>query len=208
MARRTHSEPQRSDPLLRILFVLFTLLAAPLCAQSYGPLQSALQVDPDQVERASRRTVEEVLTRLADIGSPNLQAFLEAWSDRRVVMREDDQVFFIGERDGDNYVLTDIDTGEESQMPRDGAKALKPNAGVRRVIGSALIEFQLSDPRRAARIDALTALERAGSADLLEPLRASMADEPDSEVAAMKASLERRLTARFDTDIDLSLIHI
>jgi len=170
-------------------------------AQTYGPLQTALQAEPDLVERASRRTVEEVLTRLSDTGSPNLQAFLEAWSDRGVVMQKDDGIFYIGERDGDSYVLTDIDTGETSQVARDAVKELRPNAGVRRVIGTALIEFQLSDPRRAARIDALTALERAGSADLLEPLRASMVQEPDAEVAAMKAALERRLTARFDPDL-------
>ncbi|MDF1667993.1 MAG: urea ABC transporter permease subunit UrtB [Roseovarius sp.] len=186
--------------MLRILFFLLVVLAAPLSAQSYGPLQTALQAEPDLVERASRRTVNDVLARLAYTESPNLQAFLEAWSDRRVVMRGADGLFFIAEKDGDTYVLTDIDTGATSQLPRDDAKELRPNAGVRRVIGTALIEFQLNDPRRDARIDALTALERAGSAKLLEPLRASMVDEPDTEVAAMKAALERRLTARFDPD--------
>ena len=186
--------------MFRILLVLLALLAAPLSAQNNGPLQAALQVEPDLVESASRRTVGQVLFRLAETGSPNLQAFLEAWSDRRVVMRLEDGAFFIGEREGDIYALIDIDTGDSSDIPRDAIKELRPNAGVRRVIGTALIESQLSDPRRAARIGALTALERAGSAELLDPLRASMVDEPDAEVAAMKAGLERRLTARFDPD--------
>ncbi|MBT8458189.1 MAG: urea ABC transporter permease subunit UrtB, partial [Boseongicola sp.] len=186
--------------MLRIFFLFCALLAAPLSAQTYGPLQAELQADPDLVERASRRTVGDILSRLADTGSPNLQNFLEAWSDRRVVMREADGAFFIAEQEGDDYLLTDIDTGATSRFAQDAAKELRPNAGVRRLIGTALIEFQLSDPRRDARIDALTALERAGSAEMLELLRASMADEPDTDVAAMKAALERRLTARFDPD--------
>lgn len=186
--------------MIRIFLLLLALVASPLTAQTYGPLQSALQADPAIVERASRKSVGDVLDRLAETGSPNLQAFLEAWSDRRVVMQMADGQFFIGEQDGDDYVLTDIDTGTESRIARDDAKELRPNAGVRRVIGTALIEFQLSDPRRDARIAALTALERAGSADLLEPLRASMVSETDAEVAALKSGLERRLTARFDPD--------
>nr|WP_239029992.1 urea ABC transporter permease subunit UrtB [Nereida sp. MMG025] len=171
-----------------------------MVAQTYGPLQTALQAQPELVERASRRSVGEVLDRLAETGAPNLQAFLEAWTDRRVVLLEAEGTFFIGARDGDTYQLTDIDTGQTSVAPRDAVKELRPNAGVRRVIGTALIEFQLSDPRREARIAALTALERNGSAALLEPLRTSMTDEADAEVAAMKSALERRLTARFDPD--------
>ncbi len=183
-----------------LLFLAAVSLAMPLAAQPLGPLQTALQAEPKKVERASRKTVGDVLDRLAETGSPNLQPFLEAWADRRVVLRTEGGLFFIGERDGADYVLTDIDTGETSRVDKSEAKALRPNAGVRRVIGTALIQFQLSDPRKSARIDALKALERAGSAELLEPLRASMTEEPDAGVAAIKAALERRLTARFDPD--------
>ena len=184
--------------MIRILLLLLAL-AAPAHAQT-GPLQAALQADADAVERASRRTVDGVLDRLAATGSPQLQSLLEAWRQRRLVLRETDGLFFVGERDGDDYLLTDIDTGEESRAPRGDVKELKPNAGVRGVIGTALVRFQLTDPRPDARLRALAALERNPSADLLEPLRQSMEGEDDPGVAARKAAVERRLTAQFDDD--------
>ena len=185
--------------MIRILLAALTLAwAAPSIAQT--PLQDALQVEPELVTRASRRTVDGVLDRLAETGSPRLQELLEAWRQKRLVLREEDGFFLVGERQGDEYALTDIDTGAESRAPRGDIKELKPNAGVRGVIGTALVRFQLIDPRPAARMRALAALERDPSADLLEPLRQSMEGEEDPRVAALKASIERRLTARFDPD--------
>ena len=97
--------------LLRALLVVLAL-ALPAGAQEMGPLQTALQANRAEVERASRKSVDGVLEALAATGSPQLQAFLEAWRQKRVVQREADGLFFIGEREGDVYALTDIDTAE------------------------------------------------------------------------------------------------
>ncbi|KIT17437.1 urea ABC transporter permease subunit UrtB [Jannaschia aquimarina] len=190
--------------MIRIILACLALLAwsaaSPAAAQE-GPLQAVLQTNASEVERASRRSVGEVLEALAETGSPQLRAFLEAWSDRRIVMRDEDGLFFFGERDGDIYRLSDIDTGEPAgEVGRREATELRPNAGVRRVIGAALVRFQLTDPTARVRREAVEALERAPSAELLEILRASIEEEEVPSLRAFKQAAERRLTARFDTD--------
>jgi urea transport system permease protein len=188
--------------LLAALLILPALPAAGQApAPGTGPIQAALQANAALVERASRSTVETVLDALAATRSERLQPVLEAWRQRRLVLREADGLFFEGERDGEVYLLTDLDTGEPAgEVGRREATELRPNAGVRRVIGSALVEFQLVDPRPEARLGALDSLERAPSADALAPLRASIETEPIPEIAAAKRALERRLTALFDAD--------
>ena len=190
------------------LILILCLIALPLRAQDAGPLQAALQVDAPAVERASRGTVGEVLDRLAATGSPNLQGFLEAWRNKGVVMREADGTFFLGERDGDVYALTDIDTGATTVAGRREVKELKPNAGVRGEIATALIRFQLTDQRPAARRRALAAVERNPSSELLDPLRRSLEGEPDPGIAASKAATLRRLEAGFADDPALRIAAI
>ncbi len=187
--------------MLRTLLVIAALLVpvAPALAQT-APLQAALQEDPRAVERASRRTVDAVLDRLAATGSPDLQPFLEAWRQKRVVLREADGAFLIGEREGEDYAVIDIDTGAAGREPRAGIKELKPNAGVRGAIATALVRFQLVDPRPEARRRAVAALERDPSADLLDPLRQSLDGEADPGIAALKSATLTRLLARFAPD--------
>jgi urea transport system permease protein len=182
--------------LLRVLLV-FLLLPLPAAAQDLGPLQAALQAHREDVERASRRTVDGVIEGLGTTGLPYLPDFLQAWRDRGVVVREVDGLFYYGSSNGEEYVLTDVDTGAEVRVGRREAKELRPNAGVRRVIATALVRFQLSDPDRGTRARALNALARDPGPDLLAPLRESIPDEPDAALAARKRELERQLTARF-----------
>ncbi len=183
--------------ILRLALALMLLGPGPVLAQD---LQPALQAEAERVERASRRHVEEVLETLAANGSPNLQPFLEAWQDKGVV-RAEDGLFYYGQREGDVWALTDIDSGAEAgTVDRRAARQLKPNAGVRGVIAAALVQFQLSDPRPGARRAALASLERDPDAALLPALRASIEDEPDPAIRALKTDLERRLTARFGED--------
>ena len=75
---------------------------------------------------------------------------------------------------------------------------LKPNAGVRGLIETALVQFTLSDPDPTVRAEALTSIARDPTAEALEPLRASLASEADPALKAQKDRLERFLTLRFD----------
>jgi urea transport system permease protein len=71
---------------------------------------------------------------------------------------------------------------------------------VRGLISTALVQFTLSDPDRAARAAALTSIARDPEPEHLEPLRGSIEGEDDPALRAQKQRLERLLTMSFDPD--------
>lgn len=183
-----------------ILALLAALWAGSASAQT---LQDLLQAEPEAISDPSRRTVSEVLDKLVDSGLPEVSVFLERWQGKQVFQRQSDGLFFYAEEEGDGHVLYDISTGEE--VGRTGEReltALKPNAGVRAVIGSALIEFQLSDPDPLRRQAALAAIADDPEPAHLEPLRAAIPNEDDPALLARKERLEALLSARFEEDPD------
>ncbi|ADO43441.1 urea ABC transporter permease subunit UrtB [Ketogulonicigenium vulgare] len=186
------------------------LIALALCFSFGAPklvaaqtLQDALQVDPGAIAQPSRRTVGETLDRLLATEDPALPLLLERWQGRALYQRAADGLFFYAEQTADGFNLFDITTLEAAgtAAPREVA-ALIPNAGVRGVIASALIEFQLTDPDPARRASAVAAIARDPSADYLEPLRETLAEEDDPGLYARKERVLQMLIARFDTDID------
>jgi hypothetical protein len=106
--------------------------------------------------------------------------FLAAWQARTVYQRDADGLFFIGQEvDGTNQAI-DPDTGEAVEaITRDGFSQLRPNGGVRSMIGAALVQFQLSDPNPATRREALDAIARDAEESHLGALRASLDGEDD-----------------------------
>ncbi|WP_298976831.1 urea ABC transporter permease subunit UrtB [uncultured Roseobacter sp.] len=177
------------------------LIAIALCCGSAfsghaQELQQILQVHADEVAKPSRRSVSVVLEDLVASGLPQVPVFLEKWSAKNVWQREDG-VFFIATADGDDLKLQDIDTGGETSAPKSTFKQLKPNGGVRRVIGTALVQFQLSDPDLTRREAAVISIARRPDAAQLAPLVASIEDEPDPALKARKTQLANFLTARF-----------
>ena len=67
--------------------------------------------------------------------------------------------------------------------------ASRPNGGVRRAIGEALVQFQLSDPDITKRRAAVEAIARGMEASQLEPLQASIEGEMDPALKATKGTL-------------------
>ncbi|GIT90009.1 branched-chain amino acid ABC transporter permease [Jannaschia pagri] len=191
-----------------ILALVLMLTGLPAMAQN-GPVQTLLQTYADDIAKPSRRTIQPVLDDLAASGLPAMPSFLEAWADKGIVQRDEDGLFFYGTREGDIYVLRSVEDGSDAgEVGRREASELKPNAGVRRLIGTALVQFQLNDPDPARRRAALESLSRSPSADLLEPLRASIEGEEDPALRARKVALDRLITVRFGTDLDTRLAAI
>jgi urea transport system permease protein len=183
--------------MLRLMLVCLCLIfVAPVVhAQS---LQSLLQDNADAVANPSRSTVDSIVSALAAAPVEGSPRFLEDWRDKAIWVRLSDGIFFSAAEDGDGLVLTDLDTGAQTTVAEDdGFDQIRPNAGVRRVINAALVQFQLSDADVTRRIAALDAISRDPAADQLVPLRQSILGEPDASILARKVQLERQLTARF-----------
>ena len=136
-------------------------------AQDTAPLQTLLQTQADEVASPGRQSVGSVIEALVASGLPQVPEFLNRWSEREVVQDETTGLFYY-----DGEPPRDIDTGEPVTLgPEAELDDVRPNGGVRRVIATALVQFQLSDPDIARRIDALDSISRNPEPDQLEPLR-------------------------------------
>ena len=172
-------------------------LALPAVAQDLQPI---LQDHADEIAKPSRGSVGAALDAMIASGLPQVPTFLERWTDKGVWQRDADGLFFYGGAKGADLTLTDIDSGAETTVPRTGHTELRPNGGVRRVIGTALVQFQLTDPDIARRLSAIDSLARRPDADQLAPLLASIDDEPDAALKARKIQLANFLSASFAPD--------
>ena len=166
------------------------------------PIQDILQEHREIILESSRRTIEPAIQAVASSGLPQAQTVLEAWQDKNMWVRTSDGLFFRADpAEGRSYTLTDFDTGAKAgTADKDDLEQIKPNSGIRGLLGTALVQFQLMDPNPANRRSALLSLERRPDPEALVPLRGSLEDEADSAIFARRERLVRLLTAAFDPD--------
>ncbi|MFK7880460.1 urea ABC transporter permease subunit UrtB [Roseobacter sp.] len=181
---------------MRRLFLAIALCFGSALSAPAQEMQQILQIHADEVSKPSRKSVGALLEDLSASGLPQVTEFLEEWAARNVWKR-DDGVFFIATAQGDELSLRDIDTGDQTTAAKSGFTNLKPNGGVRRVIGTALVQFQLEDPDLNRRETAVVSIARRPDASQLAPLLASIDGEPDAALKARKTQLANFLTARF-----------
>jgi len=187
---------------MRYLVLALAIWLGTFVSAQAQTVQDILQVHAEEIAKPSRRSVSVALDDLVASGLPQVPVFLEEWSARNVWQR-DDGVFVFGDADGDDLALTDIDSGEKSVAPKSGFSQIRPNGGVRRVIGTALVQFQLSDPDLERRETAVASIARRPEAAQLGPLLASIEGEADAALKARKVQLANFLSARFaDEDSD------
>lgn len=184
---------------MRRLILAIALCFGTVAAAQAQNLQDLLQTHADEIANPSRTSVSVALDDLVASGLPTVSVFLEEWSDRNVWQRADG-AFYFAQENGDTLTLTDIDSGAESAAPKSGFTQIRPNGGVRRLIGTALVQFQLADPDLARRENAVASIAREPEAAQLAPLIASIEGEPDAALKARKVQLANFLSASFAPD--------
>ncbi len=189
--------------MIRLFLAGLALLLSCMTANAQqDSLQPVLQEHRELIAKSSRKTIAPAIDAIATSGVPQAQMMLEQWAKKNIWMRKSDGLFFVGEkRDAKTYALVDIDTALTiGEVEKSDLKQLKPNSGVRAMIQTALVQFQLSDPDPFKRQDALTSIARDPEAALLSPLRASIEGETDATLKAQKQRLERLLTIGYDKE--------
>ncbi|WP_434290314.1 urea ABC transporter permease subunit UrtB [Celeribacter sp. SCSIO 80788] len=190
--------------MIRSLFAAcLMLLTCALTAQAQDrTIQDVLQEHRVEIEKSSRKTIGPAIDAIANSGLPAAQTVLQKWQNKDMWQRKADGLFFYATPGaGGSYTLFDFDSGAEIGAADKGdLDQLKPNSGIRAMIGAALVQFQLNDPNPARRRDALLAIQRDGEESHLAPLRASIEGETDPAIKALKETTERLLTIRFDPD--------
>ena len=176
------------------------LLAFPGLAQAQSSATEILNENRDLVEKPTRAKIAPVIEALAASGDPVAATVLAAWAEKGLGLRKSDGTFFLIEASGDTWLLRDITGADAGTAPKSDLVELRPNAGVRGLIATALVQFTLSDPDPARRAEALTSIARDPEESHLDPLRAAIPGETDPALKARKERLERLLTLRFDPD--------
>lgn len=191
-----------SKVLVSCVLIVLAVLSGRADAQEAGPIQAILQAQTELIQKSSRRTIQPVIDAVANSGLEQAQVVLQTWQAREMWLRESDGQYFRGvEVERRTYELFDFDTGASvGTFPSSELDQVKPNSGIRGLIGIALVQFQLTDPDPDKRRDALVSLQRDPEEAALGPLRASIETEQDPELLAMKTRLERLLTIAFDED--------
>ncbi|WP_376871125.1 urea ABC transporter permease subunit UrtB [Albirhodobacter sp. R86504] len=172
---------------------------AQVATPALSPLGQVIAQNADAIKKPSRQTIAPVIAAIGAAG-PRAPIVLQAWADRALGVDATGAIVLL-ETTQDGYALTDPATGAVIGAAKTSEiKEIKPNSGVRGLIASALVEFQLQDPDPKLRQAALTSLARDGASEHLTPLRASIETEDDPALLAQKTRLERLLTIRFDPD--------
>lgn len=181
-----------------LLWVLPQLGAS--AAYAEGAAAAILATHRDQIAKPSRQTIGPVIAELAASGDPAAARILAAWEAKGLGLRKADGRFFFITPTAEGYALTALDGSEAGSAAKPEVTELKPNAGVRGLIATALVQFTLSDPDPAARTAALTSIARDPAAAHLAPLRAAIDSETDPALKAQKQRLERLLTLQYGAD--------
>lgn len=191
-------------PILSFVLALALVLGLglPVLAQTSPAttLTEILTTERSRIEKPSRQTIGPVIAALAANGDPAVARLLRAWADKRLGLRKSDGAFVLLEPTAEGWVLTAPDGSPAGQATKAEITELKPNAGVRELIGAALVQFTLSDPDPDQRARALTAIAQSPAARQLAPLRAAIATETDPALRARKERLATFLTLQFDPD--------
>ena len=185
--------------------LLLCVLVLPFRAEAQdmdAPIQQLLQTHGEIIAKSSRRTIAPAIDALAASGMAEAQVVLQRWQDKEMWYDKDTRTFvFAEEIENRQLRLLDVSDGSEiGTAEKKAYKQLKPNSGIRGMIATALVQFQLSDPDPRVRTTALDAIERGPEPSHLTALRAAIDDEPNIQIKARKARLERLLTIRYDED--------
>ena len=184
--------------LFRALALALYLLVPPPALAQGTAIQDLLQEHGEVIAKSSRKTIQPAIDALRDSGLPEAQKVMERWQDKDLWLREADGAFFFVDTDGDTYTLLDIETGEAvGTADKSELKQLKPNSGIRGLIGAALVQFQLLDPDPDTRRSALDAIARDPEESHLAALRGAIEDEVDPGIRAAKQRMERLLTIAY-----------
>ncbi|MBW4708185.1 urea ABC transporter permease subunit UrtB [Roseobacter sp. YSTF-M11] len=203
-----------------MLFVLRRLLAGVLMVAASGlaavaqdtdaPIQTLLQTHAEAIAKSSRKTIGPAIDALAASGLDDAQTVLQRWQDKEMWFDKETGLFVFAEK-ADNKTLTLFDVaggGTIGTAPKKSYKQLKPNSGIRSMIGAALVQFQLNSPDPLTRATALNAIEREAEASHLTALRGAIDSEENPFLKTRKIRLERLLTIRFAEDDDTRIAAI
>ena len=191
--------------LIAGLFLLAVCAQSSVAQETATPIQTLLQSHAEIIVKSSRKTIAPAIDALAASGLEDAQIVLQRWQDKEMWVSKETGLFVFGEEAEDrNIALFDVSGNTPvGTASKSDYKQLKPNSGIRGMIGAALVQFQLNSPDPMQRATALDAIERDAEASHLLALRGAIDSEDVPALRKRKERLERLLTIRFgETDAE------
>ena len=109
--------------------------------------------------------------------------FLDKWQTKNLWFLKQEQEFVYVEKDGNRYRLISPITGEiEGTVEKNLLKQVKPNSGVRAIIGSALVGHQLMSDDLERRQESVEIIGRELKRRYLIPVAAALEREENLEL--------------------------
>ncbi|MGC3940912.1 urea ABC transporter permease subunit UrtB [Roseobacter sp. EG26] len=181
-----------------ITTVLLSVFTLPVMAQNAdAPIQQLLQHHGEIIAKSSRKTIAPAVDALAASGLTQAQTVLTRWQAKEMWRNKETGLFVYGEKAGKELAAFDFADGADlGTFAAGNFKQLKPNSGIRGMIGAALVQFQLSGSF-TDKMQALDAIERDAEASHLAALAKVLPDETDAAVRQRMERLQRLLTIRF-----------
>lgn len=172
-------------------------------APAMSALQTVVQANFPKIKRGSVKTAQPVIDAIQETGEPGASRFLKDWQSKDLWYRKADELIVtVKKSKGKTFDLIDITSGAViGQAAKKELKQIKPNSGVRALLGAALVASQLVSVDLATRKESLDSLARDPKASHLAPLRKAIAKESDAGLKAQMSRLERLLTMQYESDI-------
>ncbi len=192
----------RTHVLAALMFLVSAVVTFAQTDSAVGPMQVVLQDHKEAILESSRRTIGPAIDAVVASKLQQARGVLNTWQGKDMWYHQPSGLFYQAQKvEGRTYRLIDFDTGEiVGEADKSDLKQIKPNSGIRAMIATALVRFQLEDPDPSMRAKGLTGIERAPNASLLEPLVASIESETDPDLRARKTRLAILLTISFSDD--------
>jgi len=186
----------------RVLRLLVIIILFTTTAKAQPIFQDLVQSHALNIIKGSVKTAPKVIESIQRFGGKPTNKFLLEWQSKNLWSRRSDGlIFLVKSNDKKKYTLFDLETYDiVGIVKKNEIKQIKPNSGVRGLIGTALVSSQLTSNILANRIASLESLTRNPKRTHLEPLRKAILKESDPKVRSKMERLERLLTMQYDTD--------
>ncbi len=182
-----------------LIVCLLTIVAAEKAVASVQDFQKVLEDNFKLIQRSSVKTIEPVLEAIQSSGFEGSTEFLSAWQEKRLwYLKANNRFYYVSTQDKKTYQLTDVVTGEiAGEAKKREIKQIKPNSGVRKVLGSALVTFRLVSTNREIRRSSLESIAAEAKPEHVNALKTALEHEDDPRLAEDMKSLLGLLTIQF-----------
>ena len=154
-------------------------------------------------QKSSAKTIGPIIEELRHIESQSTEKFLLNWKDKALWFRKADGLIVqAATSDKKTYDLFTVITKQSlGTFSKKEIKQIKPNSGVRALISSALINFQLLNNDPLVRLKTVENLARNPKEEFREILNDAITKETNADLKNRMIRLEKILTAKFEKDL-------